>query len=96
MNLSSADPAFIDRADIKQFIGLPNAEAIYFILSSCLAELREKSLLKGPLDLSSWTRLKNDHDHSSDCSRRLAAVARLAQVRLCPLIKEEQVVYPSD
>lgn len=39
-NLSeSIDPAFLDRADIRQYIGLPGAEAVYKILQSCLAEL---------------------------------------------------------
>ncbi|CAG8562012.1 10596_t:CDS:2 [Racocetra fulgida] len=33
------DIAFIDRADIKQYIGLPSQQAIYGILSSCIREL---------------------------------------------------------
>ncbi|KAK9768322.1 Pachytene checkpoint protein 2, variant 3 [Basidiobolus ranarum] len=39
-NITEAiDLAFVDRADIKQFIGLPSHKAIYNILSSCLKEL---------------------------------------------------------
>lgn len=43
----SIDSAFIDRADIKQYVGLPSAEAIYWILSSCLRELGHCSLATG-------------------------------------------------
>ncbi|KAJ3376576.1 Pachytene checkpoint protein 2, partial [Lobulomyces angularis] len=39
-NLTNAiDDAFIDRADVMQFIGNPSKKAIYIILSSCLNEL---------------------------------------------------------
>ena len=39
-NLSdSIDSAFLDRADIRQYIGLPGTEAVYSILRSCMLEL---------------------------------------------------------
>ena len=39
-NITGAiDLAFVDRADIKQYIGLPSAMAIYKIYHSCLTEL---------------------------------------------------------
>ncbi|GAA5893987.1 hypothetical protein JCM6882_007951 [Rhodosporidiobolus microsporus] len=45
-NLSGAiDNAFIDRADIKQYIGLPPAAAVYWILQSCLNELMRACLI---------------------------------------------------
>ncbi|GAA5856603.1 hypothetical protein JCM8547_005885 [Rhodosporidiobolus lusitaniae] len=45
-NLSGAiDNAFIDRADIKQYIGLPPAAAVYWILQSCLSELMRAGLI---------------------------------------------------
>jgi len=45
-NLShSIDPAFVDRADIKQYIGLPPPEAVFWILSSCLRELSDKEII---------------------------------------------------
>lgn len=43
----SIDSAFIDRADIKQYVGLPSPEAIYWILSSCLRELGNCGLASG-------------------------------------------------
>ena len=41
------DAAFVDRADIKQYIGLPGASARYAVLVSCLQELRRVGLLTG-------------------------------------------------
>jgi SpoVK/Ycf46/Vps4 family AAA+-type ATPase len=39
------DPAFRDRADIVQYIGLPPTEAIYDMLHSCLMELMAKGII---------------------------------------------------
>ncbi|TKA52078.1 hypothetical protein B0A53_04738 [Rhodotorula sp. CCFEE 5036] len=45
-NLSEAiDNAFIDRADIKQYIDLPPTAAIYWILRSCLLEIMRVGLV---------------------------------------------------
>jgi len=33
------DVAFLDRADVRQYIGLPSSGAIYQIFHSCLLEL---------------------------------------------------------
>lgn len=33
------DLAFVDRADIKQYLGIPTVPAIYQIYSSCVNEL---------------------------------------------------------
>lgn len=33
------DVAFLDRADVRQYIGLPSAAAVYQILYSCIQEL---------------------------------------------------------
>jgi len=41
----SLDPAFVDRADIVQYIDLPPPEAIYLILRSCLVELITKGVV---------------------------------------------------
>ncbi|KAK2117458.1 hypothetical protein P7K49_004344 [Saguinus oedipus] len=38
------DVAFVDRADIKQYIGLPSAAAIFKIYLSCLEELMKCGL----------------------------------------------------
>lgn len=41
----SIDLAFLDRADIVQFIGQPTANAIYKIISSAVVELRDKMII---------------------------------------------------
>ena len=40
-----SDSAFVDRADIVQYIDLPPPEAIYVILRSCLLELITKGVV---------------------------------------------------
>lgn len=40
------DPAFIDRADIKQYIGLPPVQAVYWILLGCLRELMRSGVMR--------------------------------------------------
>ncbi|KZT26942.1 P-loop containing nucleoside triphosphate hydrolase protein [Neolentinus lepideus HHB14362 ss-1] len=46
-NLAKAiDSAFVDRADIIQYIDLPPREAIYDILRSCLSELVQKRIVR--------------------------------------------------
>ena len=41
----SLDSAFVDRADIVQYIDLPPPDAIYVILRSCLLELVTKGVV---------------------------------------------------
>jgi hypothetical protein len=40
------DSAFIDRADIKQYIGLPPPEANHWILTGCLNEMMKRGLME--------------------------------------------------
>ena len=40
-----ADTAFVDRADIIQYVDLPSREAIYEILRSCLCEIMAKGIV---------------------------------------------------
>eukprot|EP00903_Cladosiphon_okamuranus_P006236 g6121.t1 len=48
-NVSEAiDLAFVDRADIKQYIGLPTAPARYQVLHSCLEELVRVGIIAPP------------------------------------------------
>ncbi|CAN0423920.1 unnamed protein product, partial [Ectocarpus sp. 8 AP-2014] len=48
-NVSEAiDLAFVDRADIKQYIGLPTAPARYQVLHSCLEELVRVGIVSSP------------------------------------------------
>ncbi|KXN87866.1 hypothetical protein AN958_07875 [Leucoagaricus sp. SymC.cos] len=43
--VKAIDSAFVDRADIVQFIDLPSREAIYEILRSCLCEIISKGVV---------------------------------------------------
>jgi pachytene checkpoint protein 2 len=43
--LGSSDSAFVDRADIVQFIDLPPREAVYEILRGALCEFIDKGIL---------------------------------------------------
>lgn len=48
-NITEAiDIAFVDRADIKQYIGLPGDQARYEILRSCIVELISSGII-GPV-----------------------------------------------
>lgn len=55
--LNAADDAFIDRADIVEYIGLPSADAIYGILRSCVLELMRTGLVER-VDVPSATAAK--------------------------------------
>lgn len=46
------DLAFVDRADIKQYIGPPSASAIFHIYLSCLEELMKVSVFAVLLNVS--------------------------------------------
>jgi len=48
------DEAFLDRADIKQYIGLPNQTAIYHILHSCINELIRVEIIFTQHTLLDW------------------------------------------
>ena len=51
------DAAFVDRADIKQYIGLPTLPARYAVLRSCLGELQRVGLATGGGQLPPWDEL---------------------------------------
>ena len=54
-NVTSAiDAAFIDRADIKQYIGLPPAAARFQVLASCVSELARVGLLTSTPEWLPW------------------------------------------
>ncbi|GAA6029000.1 hypothetical protein JCM8097_001545 [Rhodosporidiobolus ruineniae] len=92
-NLSGAiDNAFIDRADIKQYIGLPPTAAVYWILQSCLNELMRAGLIP-PITLQPYAALETfraaggmtqdmegeEDERSWRCSEELARLAEKCQ-----------------
>lgn len=56
-NITKAiDLAFVDRADIKQYIGLPGVKGCYTILYSCIAELVRVGIITAPEErMPQWT-----------------------------------------
>eukprot|EP00794_Sanderia_malayensis_P019000 gene19000-20912_t len=65
-NITGAiDLAFVDRADIKQYIGPPSVNAIYKIFHSCIKELIEKKIVCPAEQLFSVRFVDNAATHSS-------------------------------
>lgn len=64
------DTAFIDRADIKEYVPLPPPEAIYWMLRTCFLELMAKGAMK-KLEVQAWIGAKKayEKDLSSRSSR---------------------------
>ncbi|GAA98901.1 uncharacterized protein L969DRAFT_51188 [Mixia osmundae IAM 14324] len=57
-NLAQAiDPAFLDRADMKQYIDLPHVEAIHWILQTCFVELMRAQLVDA-LEMLTWKQVR--------------------------------------
>jgi len=85
-NLTSAiDLAFVDRADIKQYIGLPNTHARYEIIRSCLQELIRVGIIVSPTS--------NSHSSSSIMSLFVSPFSKTVSV-IEPL-KEPLLEYRS-
>ncbi|KAI9228546.1 MAG: P-loop containing nucleoside triphosphate hydrolase protein [Piptocephalis tieghemiana] len=54
------DPAFIDRTDLKEYIGYPSISAIRTILSSTIEEMIRKDILLPPPSANLLTAVSND------------------------------------
>lgn len=62
-NITQAiDLAFVDRADIKQYIGPPNTRARYEILRSCVGELQRVGIVATSEPLLSYEELPHAND----------------------------------
>ena len=72
------DLAFVDRADIKQYIGLPSEEAIFTIYHSCITELKKRNLItRANLpDLRTLQMMGLQENKANSISFRLLEVAR--------------------
>ena len=70
------------RADIKQYIGLPSARAVYQILRSCIVELMRVGIIAPSVDLAPVHCLTPQHVDagalSSDASSRWALPCNIA------------------
>ena len=71
--MGAIDPAFIDRADLKLYIGPPGVSASYHILSSCVSELCRARIVSAAdtfLSLSSLTPLLPEAKKKIETQRR--------------------------
>ncbi|KAF6037328.1 TRIP13 [Bugula neritina] len=76
------DLAFVDRADIKQYIGLPSPAAIYKIFTSCINELIRTGIIKTNQQIFDWKTLSALGDTTSSatqCSLQLREVSTLTE-----------------
>ncbi|XP_054276147.1 pachytene checkpoint protein 2 homolog [Macrosteles quadrilineatus] len=84
-NITGAiDGAFLDRADIKQYIGLPSYHAIFKIYLTCLKELIRVNLIVSSSQFDSLTfdRLRlesNGEDSTHESVQQLLALSRLSE-----------------
>lgn len=79
-NITDAiDPAFIDRADIKQYVGEPTPKAKYAILESCINELQDKGLIltNDNENLINWREIDSSLSfiNSNELSNRLLKIS---------------------
>lgn len=70
------DEAFIDRADVKQYIGNPCADAIYEILRSCILELMRADIIKPAVSIPEY---EHKDTNSYSCAIRLKEIAEKCQ-----------------
>ncbi|XP_076652988.1 pachytene checkpoint 2 protein [Halictus rubicundus] len=78
-NLSEAiDLAFVDRADIKQYIGHPTHQAIYKIYASCLKELMRAKLIESEeiVEMSYLKKLGYESNSSTQNSLKLMELSQ--------------------
>lgn len=62
-NLStSIDDAFIDRADIKRYIGNPGEESRFAILKDCIQELIRVGIIRNNLEWVEYAEMKRAED----------------------------------
>ncbi|KTF73295.1 hypothetical protein cypCar_00042076, partial [Cyprinus carpio] len=73
------DLAFVDRADIKQYIGPPSASAIFHIYLSCLEELMKRHIIYPRQQLLSLEELGTMDFMESDVTRLSLTLRNLAQ-----------------
>ncbi|XP_052002770.1 pachytene checkpoint protein 2 homolog [Xyrauchen texanus] len=73
------DLAFVDRADIKQYIGPPSANAIFVIYLSCLEELMKRQIIYPRQQLLSLEELATMNFMESDVTHLSLILRNIAQ-----------------
>jgi len=82
-NITGAiDLAFVDRADIKQYIGMPSPSAVYRIYQSCLNELMRTGIIAPSeqlFDLKTMKLMNYTENDATRLSLRLWKIAELSE-----------------
>lgn len=74
-NITGAiDLAFVDRADIKQYIGLPSVVACYNIITSCIQELMRVGIITPKQNILDFRVVEEMKDHSIEATRTSIAL----------------------
>ena len=85
-NITGAiDLAFVDRADIKAFIGPPSAAARYEMLRGCVAEMARVGIVRAP-PLLPWRQLQTreaSKNVSGISQQSVGSKARVSKCRAC-------------
>jgi hypothetical protein len=85
-NITDAiDLAFVDRADIKQYIGPPGPRVRYDILKTCVDELMRVGIIAPSIELQSSLNAQKAHDAASSQSTAGSSDAVSAQLYACSL-----------
>lgn len=80
-NVTNAiDLAFVDRADIKQYIGLPSLEAIYEIYRSSIQELVKSSIVSCDESILAYNQLRGSSQLGSTFSSTFAGNYKLMEI----------------
>ncbi|KAL3311630.1 Pachytene checkpoint protein 2 [Cichlidogyrus casuarinus] len=86
------DSAFLDRADLRLFIGNPTIPATYSILRSCLSELCRVGIIREPSAMIMDVKYLKNNSLLNEISKKLAAFASKCQglsgrsIRKLPLL----------
>jgi SpoVK/Ycf46/Vps4 family AAA+-type ATPase len=85
-NITDAiDLAFVDRADIKQYIGPPGPRVRYDILKTCLDELMRVGIVSPLIQLQSSSVAVSSYEQASLQSNLDPSVSVSAQLYACAL-----------
>jgi SpoVK/Ycf46/Vps4 family AAA+-type ATPase len=83
-NITDAiDLAFVDRADIKQYIGPPGPRVRYDILKTCVVELMRVGIVTPFIQLQSSLDAQRAYEQASSQSNELSPAAVSQQLYAC-------------
>jgi pachytene checkpoint protein 2 len=93
---SSIDAAFVDRADIKAYMGLPPVQARFAILRDCVLELARVGLIAPTVEIGVTPDSSNDVDSSLFKAAQLAEGLSGRTLRKLPFLAHATYVQQSE